>query len=204
MSARKNEVMRENEDLQVEKISDELYGKTIALCITGGIAAIETPKIARHLRRYGAEVQAYMTPVSLKFVGEASLEWGTGKRVVTELSGLAEHICLEDLVLIAPATLNTINKMLLGIADNSVTALAASALGKKIPVYICPTMHQSLYDNPFLQKNMAEAEKYGIRIIKPVLAENKAKLPRISTITNAVREYFSAGIGDEEKNEKTA
>ena len=50
-----------NDDLQVENISNYLAGKSIALCVTGGIASIESPKIARQLRRHGADVTAYMT-----------------------------------------------------------------------------------------------------------------------------------------------
>lgn len=179
-----------NEDLQVEKISDELEGKRIALCVTGGIAAIETPKIARQLRRYGAEVRAYTTENALKFIGKMSLEWATQKSVVSELSGLAEHICLEDLVLVAPATLNTINKIFYGIADNCVTSLVASALGMKKPVYIAPTMHGSLYNNLMLQENLKKAETYGIKIIEPRFGENKAKIADTRKIVSEILKYF--------------
>lgn len=171
-----------NEDLQVERLGNYLEGKKIALCVGGGIAAIETPKIARHLRRYGAEVKAYVTPQVYEFVGKASLEWGTGQEVVDRLSGLAEHICLEDLVLVAPATLNTTNKIFTGIADNAVTTLISSALGMKKPIYLAPTMHESMYNNPFLQKNLHNAGEYNIKIIPPRREEHKAKMPRIDTI----------------------
>jgi phosphopantothenoylcysteine decarboxylase / phosphopantothenate---cysteine ligase len=179
-----------NDDLKVEMINDELKGRYIGLCVTGGIAAIETPKIARMLRRYGAEVTAYVTPNANKFIGKASLEWATEKAVVEELSGLAEHICKEDLVLVAPATTNTINKMFYGIADNSVTTLLASALGKKVPVYIAPCMHISLYDNPILQENMKKAGNYGVKIIPPRFSESKAKIANTRTIIQEVRDYF--------------
>jgi len=175
-----------NNDLQVEKLGNYLEGKKIALCVGGGIAAIEAPKIARHLRRYGAEVKAYATANTYEFVGKASLEWGTGQQVVDKLSGMAEHICLEDLVLVAPATLNTINKIFAGIADNSVTTLISSALGLKKPVYLVPTMHESMYNNPFLQNNLQTAGKYNIRIIPPRREEHKAKMPRMENIVAAV------------------
>ncbi len=185
--------LRKNEDLQVKQLGDHLRGKSIALCVSGGIAAIETPKIARHLRRYGAEVKAYVTPSAYKFVGQAALEWGTGQPIIEELSGLAEHICLDDLVLVAPATTNTINKIFGGIADNSVTTLIASALGKNVPVYFAPTMHESLYKNPFLQQNLARAEEYGIHVLPPRMDEGKAKMPHIDTIVAAVCRELSDG-----------
>lgn len=178
--------MQTNYDLKVDEVSNYFQGKKIALCITGGIAAIETPKIARHLRRYGAEVKAYATRNALKFIGETSLEWATEKKVLVELTGLAEHICLEDLVLVAPATMNTINKIMLGIADNNVTSLIASALGSKIPVYLAPTMHLSLYQNPFFQENLKKAKDYGLYIIEPRFSEGKAKIPRTNNLIEEI------------------
>jgi phosphopantothenoylcysteine decarboxylase/phosphopantothenate--cysteine ligase len=186
-----NKENSKNQDLKVELIGDYLKGKSIALCVTGGIAAIESPKIARHLRRYGATVKAYTTQEALKFVGKASLEWGTDQGVVSELSGRAEHICLEDLVLVAPATLNTINKICSGIADNAVTALVASALGMKKPVYLVPTMHNSLFDNPFFQENLAKAGKYGISVLAPRVEEGKRKMPGIDEIAVQVARGLS-------------
>jgi phosphopantothenoylcysteine decarboxylase/phosphopantothenate--cysteine ligase len=175
-----------NEDLKVERLGNQLDGKSIALCITGGIAAIETPKIARHFRRFGAEVRAYLTPAALDFIGEASLVWATGKPAVKELTGNAEHICLEDVVVVAPATLNTINKIYAGIADNPVTTLIASALGQNKPIYVAPTMHESLYKNPFFQQSLRKLPEYGVRILEPRLGESKAKMPRTSYIVNTV------------------
>ncbi len=195
-----NAEIKMNQDLQVDKLGNYLEGKKVALCVSGGIAAIEAPKIARHLRRYGADVRAYVTSSALKFIGETALEWATGKPVVKELSGLAEHICTEDIVLVAPATLNTINKIYSGIADDPVTTLIASALGQNVisekesevfftdviekPIILAPTMHESLYENPFLQKNLEDKNNtyYGIHIIKPRLEEHKAKIPKLESI----------------------
>jgi len=172
-----NKEVRSNKDLKVDIVGDYLKGKSIALCITGGIAAIETPKIARQLRRYGASVKAYTTKEALKFIGKASLEWATEQEVVDELSGMAEHICIDDLVLVAPATTNTINKIFVGIADNPVTTLVASALGTDVPVYIAPAMHGSLYKNPFLQENLAKAEQGNeYNIHKTILTQKKSFL----------------------------
>jgi len=179
-------MMGENEDTQVDIISKDLKNISVALCVTGGIAAIESPKIARHLRRYGASVKAYVTKEALEFIGEKSLVWGTTNQIVKELSGKSEHICLEDIVLVAPATLNTTNKIFAGIADNPVTALVASALGKKIPVYLVPAMHDSLYNNPLFQKNIQNAEEYGITIIGPRISEGKAKLPKQDEIVKRI------------------
>ena len=184
----KNEM---NEDVQVDVVADYLSGRRVALAVSGGIAAIETPKLARQIRRFGGEVSIYTTRDALKFVGETALEWGCGREVTSELSGLAEHICREDIVLVAPATLNTINKIFAGIADNPATTLVASALGKGVPVYLAPTMHESLYKNPFLQHNLDAAQEYGIKIIPPRIGEGKAKMPRLDTIVAEVSRELS-------------
>ncbi len=186
-----------NPDLKVNSISKSLEGITIALCISGGIAAIETPKLARHLRRYGAEVKAYTTQNAYKFIGKTSLEWATEKEVIDELSGLAEHICQEDIVLVAPATLNTINKFAYGIADNVVTTLLASALGGEKDIYLVPTMHESLYCNPILKENLEKLQKYNVKIISPRLCEGKAKIPHIQSIVDIILKDM------EDKNEKS-
>ncbi len=174
--------MRENKDLKVDIVGDYLKDRSIALCITGGIAAIETPKIARQLRRYGAAVKAYMTPSAQKFITPLPLEWATEQDVVSALSGRAEHICMEDAVVIAPATLNTINKITQGFADNVVTTLVASALGQGKPVYVAPTMHESLYENPVFQENLEKSKEYGMTIIPPRISEGKAKIPKLDTL----------------------
>lgn len=173
------------EDLKVDIIDNRLRGKSVALCVSGGIAAIETPKLARQLRRHGADVRAYMTDAAKMFIGEAALEWATEQAVVSKLSGLAEHLCREDLVLVAPATMNTVNKIYAGLADSIPTTLVASALGMKKPVLYAPTMHDSLWNNPIFQENIAK-EIAGLHMIAPRESEGKRKMPRIDTLVAEV------------------
>ncbi|MDF1824094.1 MAG: flavoprotein [Verrucomicrobiales bacterium] len=176
-----------NDDLQVESVGDRLEGKTVALCVTGGIASVESVKLIRHFRREGAEVNVFATPEALKFIGKAALEWAAAKPVITELSGLAEHICTQDIVVIAPATINTVNAIAAGIAGNVVTTLVASALGQKTPVLIAATGHHSLYENPIFQRNLKELPKVApaITFIPPKMEEGKAKLPELKQIVEA-------------------
>lgn len=173
-----------NDDLQVELVGDQLKGNTVALCVTGGIASVEAVKLIRHFRREGAEVNVFATPEALKFIGKAALEWAAAKPIVSELSGLAEHICTEDIVVIAPATINTVNAIAAGLANNVVTTLVASALGQKTPVLIAATGHQSLWDNPIFQRNLAELPEVAphLTFIPPRMEEGKAKLPELEQI----------------------
>ena len=164
-------------DLSVDQKSDLLKNQRIALGVTGSIAAVETIKLARELRRHGAHVKAYLSKGGAQFVTPLSLEWGTANPVVHELSGSAEHIAECDLVLIAPASFQTINKIAQGMADTPVTTLVQSAWGMNLPIVGVPTMHASLWENPVFQKNMAFLkEQKNFYILDPVWEEGKAKL----------------------------
>ena len=127
---------------------DSLMGKVIVLGITGSIAAVECFSLIRGLVRRGAEVIPVMTKEAQKLVTPDSLYFASGNQPITELTGLTEHITLmgdrdsADLLLIYPATANTVSKIANGIDDTPVTSMATVALGEGIPVAIAPAMHQ--------------------------------------------------------------
>src|SRR5207253_7884440 len=119
----------------------ELVGKKIALLVTSSVASFKAPEIARELMRHGADVQAVISPSTERMVGADLLEWATGNTVVTRLTGKLEHIALAgksqghvDLVLVAPATANTIGKLP---PANSITREATASpqrSGPRLPV----------------------------------------------------------------------
>lgn len=166
----------------------KLEGKRIVLGVTGSIAAVETVKLARELVRRGADVIAVMTPAAQKIIHPYSLEFATDNPVITELTGKVEHVELlgvdgsADLLLIAPATANTISKIASGIDDTPVTTMATTAIGSKKPIIIVPAMHESMINNPFVEENVARLRKAGIQIVEPKYEEGKAKFPDIGTI----------------------
>ncbi|RMD97542.1 MAG: phosphopantothenoylcysteine decarboxylase, partial [Deltaproteobacteria bacterium] len=137
-------------DHDVVQEGEHLRGKWIALLVTGGIAAMKAPFVARALRRQGAEVVAFVTEEALRYTTVDTLAWSTNHPVVTRLTPAAEHLAGKtpfDAYLVAPATYNTINKVRHGIADNAVTATLASALGRvgrgETRILVVPTMHGS-------------------------------------------------------------
>ena len=91
----------------------------IVLCVTGSIAATETIKLAREFRRQGHSVKAFMTQEATKIIHPNALEFATGQEVVLELTGKIEHVkySQQDLILVAPATANTISKFAYKISD---------------------------------------------------------------------------------------
>ena len=171
----------------------ELAGKKIALLVTSSVASFKAPEIARELMRHGADVYAVTSPSTERMVGADLLEWATGNPVVSHLTGKLEHIALggkseghADLVLIAPATANTIGKLASGIDDTPVTTVAATAIGSRIPVLIAPAMHEPLYDHPIVQENIGRLKKIGVEFIEPDIAEGKAKIASTEKIVRSI------------------
>ena len=110
--------MHPSEEIYCEK-STKLRGKTIVMGITGSIAAVECFATIRELIRNGADVYPVMTAEAQKLVTPDSLEFASGHRPVTDLTGRTEHITMmgarsADLLLIYPATANTISKIATG------------------------------------------------------------------------------------------
>ncbi len=177
--------------------STELSEKTIVLCITGSVAAVKSPELARTLMRKGAEVIPVMTRSAKKIIHPNLMEWATGNPCITGLTGKIEHVQYcgrhdkkADLLVIAPATSNTISKIANGIDDTTVTTFTATAIGSKIPIIIVPAMHESMYTNPIIKKNIETLEKQGITFIEPDIKENKACLKPTSYIAKAIESAF--------------
>ena len=171
----------------------ELDGKRIVLGVTGSVASVEAPQLARELIRHGAEVVAVMSPAAGRLIRADLLEWATGNPVVRELTGKTEHVRLvgespekADLLLVAPCTANTISKMALGIDDTTVTTFASIALGNGVPVLVCPATHEPMYRNRAVIENLRLLKEMGVEVVEPRIEEGKAKIADQQTIVLAV------------------
>ena len=154
----------------------------IILCVTGSIAATETIKLAREFRRQGHTVKAFMTTEATKIIHPNALEFATGQEVVVELTGKIEHVkyAQADLILVAPATANTISKFAYRISDNPVNTLLITAYGHDTPIVFVPSMHDSMYDA--VRDNVQKLKEDGIIFVNPRIDEGKAKFPAIEDI----------------------
>ncbi|MEM2743121.1 MAG: bifunctional phosphopantothenoylcysteine decarboxylase/phosphopantothenate--cysteine ligase CoaBC [Candidatus Methanomethylicaceae archaeon] len=180
--------MHPSKDIMFKK-SRILEGKRIALCTCGSVSIIKSIELSRELMRNGAEVFVVMSYSSQELISPKLFEWATGNPVVTEITGKIEHVLLSkniDLVIIAPASANTIGKIVAGIGDTPVTLLVLSALGLKIPILIIPTMHDSMYNNPIVLENLKKLNSMGIKVFQPEFIEDKAKFPNIEDIVEEV------------------
>ncbi len=170
-------------DHEVPEGGDRLAGRRVALLVTGGIAAYRAPGLARALRREGAEVVAFASGEALRYVARDALEWATDHPVVDRLTARAEHLSDAapfDAFLVAPATYNTLNKLAAGIADSTVTATLASALGRmerrEASVLVAPTMHGSLHTS-ILTRSLETLASLGVRVIPPREDYGKHNIP---------------------------
>ena len=150
----------------------------IILCVTGSIAATESIKLARELRRNDVEVKCFMSDAACEIIHPNAMEFATGNEVVTKLTGKIEHVrySQEDLILVAPATANTISKFANRIADNPISTLLITAYGHGTPIIFVPSMHDSMYRA--IKENIDKIkEEDSATFIKPKMEEGKAKFP---------------------------
>jgi phosphopantothenoylcysteine decarboxylase/phosphopantothenate--cysteine ligase len=153
-------------------MADILNNKTIVLGITGGIAAYKAVDLASKLTQDGARVEVVMTEAATKFVAPLTLRNITGRPVVTNMFEMAsqyqeEHVALAelaDVVVVAPATANSIARLAAGIADNM---LGTVILATTAPVIIAPAMNDLMYANRVTQENLEKLRGRGFTIIEP-------------------------------------
>jgi phosphopantothenoylcysteine decarboxylase/phosphopantothenate--cysteine ligase len=178
----------------LETRGTELRKKRIVLCVTGSVAAVQCSEIARELMRHGAEVVAVMSRMARKIINPYLMEWATGNPVVTELTGKIEHVALTgaypksraDLILVAPATANTISKIACGIDDTPVTSTVSAAFGLNVSIMIVPAMHESMYRHPIVTENIKKLQALGVEFVGPRIEEGKAKIATTEGVVNAV------------------
>jgi phosphopantothenoylcysteine decarboxylase/phosphopantothenate--cysteine ligase len=154
----------------------------IILCVTGSVAAVETVKLARELRRQGAIVHCFMSDGAMDIINPNALEFATGNPVITKLTGKIEHVkyAQSDLILVAPATSNVISKLAFKIADNPINTLLITAYGYSTPIIFVPSMHESMYRA--IEENIKKLKNERIIFIEPRKHEKKAKFPDIHDI----------------------
>ncbi len=194
----------------------------IVLGITGSIAAVRAFDLCRELRRRGFEVQVVMSEAAEGIITEAAMEFASGRKVISKISGRVEHVKYfgtgkggkgngggrkgrsgnggekgrAGLLLIAPATANTISKIAMGIDDTPVTTFATIAIGSGKPVLLAPAMHEPMYEHPIVRENLAKLAGRGVRVIEPLMAEGKAKLADIEGIVFEVQRALWGALAE--------
>lgn len=146
----------------------------IVVGVTGGIAAYKAVQLVRLLIKVGHEVTVIPTQDALRFVGLPTWEAISRNTVTTSVHddvARVRHVALgqaADLVIIAPATANTIAKMAAGLADD---LLGTTLLATTAPVAIAPAMHTEMWQHPATQANLATLRGRGVHILGPASGE---------------------------------
>jgi len=168
----------------------ELAGKKIVLCISGSVAAYKAIELARLFMRHGADVTCVASKAATELIRPSYFKWATGNNVITQLTGDLEHIKVadykrSDLIVVYPCTANTLGKLANGIDDTSISTVLSVGLGSKIPIVIALAMHEAMYENPAVTKNI-EFLKKKIDFIAPSFVEGKAKAAEPEQVLNFV------------------
>lgn len=182
----------------------ELTEKKIVLCIAGSVAAYKAIELARLLMRHGADVTCVTSNAVTKLVQPDYFKWATGNKVITKLTGDLEHIRLadynkSDLIIVYPATANTLGKLANGIDDTPISTILTVGFGSKIPILMCPAMHASMYDNAAVKNNI-NFLKNKIEFLTPQMIEGKAKASEPEDVLDYVLKRF--GFSSILKNKK--
>ncbi len=155
---------------------DVLTGKNVLLGITGGIAAYKSAFLVRDLKKRGAEVKVVMTASAAEFITPLTMSTLSGNPAVVSLfppsakestSLSTSHIELAlwaNVMIIAPATVNTIAKIACGFADNALTTLVTAL---RCPLIIAPAADIDMYNNKLTGENIKKLEELGYYIIYP-------------------------------------
>ena len=165
------------EDTGVSVIGDSLEGKRVILAVSGGIAATESVKLARELRRHGAEVFPMMTKSAEKVITPLALSWGSGIDVMTDWESEMSQLGRFDGLVLAPATRNTIAKFVHGIIDSPVMMAISAASGSEIPILFVPSMHNDLFQDEVTEDLLSESANRGVEIMIEDPQEGKRKQP---------------------------
>ncbi len=177
-----------------------LSGKHILLGITGGIAAYKAAALCRLLVKAGAEVQVVMTPLAKQFITPLSRRPILVEFFDPENGAWNSHVRLgewADLMLIAPATANTLAKMTHGIADN---LLLTSYLSARCPVAVAPAMDLDMYAHTATQENLQTLRRRGVAVVEPDSGELASGLEGKGRLAEPERiAAFVEGLFDEKK-----
>ena len=182
-----------------------LKDKKIILGITGSIAAYKAAYLLRFLTKEGADVQVIMTRAAKEFISPVTMSALSGKPVLGSFFETTDgtwysHVDLglwADLMLIAPASANTMGKMASAICDN---LLLTTYLSAKCPVFIAPAMDLDMYRHPANLKNIETLAAYGAHIIEPGIGElasglhGKGRMEEPENIVKIMKDFFSGQI----------
>lgn len=164
-------------DTDVEIRGSSLAGLRIVLAISGGIAAVDTVRLARELRRHGAELTVIMTNSAQKIITPLAVRWASQCQVITDWDGDLSALDEVDAILVAPATRNLMASFVHGLNNGPLLMALSAARGRGTATMFVPSMHSDLAGDPVTDEIVDEVRKYGASVLWGENVEGKQKTP---------------------------
>ena len=169
-------------DTDVETTGSSLEKRRIVLGVTGGIAAVETVRLARALRREGAELTVIMTPSAQRIITPLAVRWASQADVITDWDGDLTALNEADAVLVAPATRDVMASHLHGLQHGPLMMALSVARSRDTPAMMVPSMHIDLANDPVTDEIVGAMRDQGIHVLWGPEAEGKRKTPSVERI----------------------
>jgi len=180
---------------------NNLSEKKILLIICGGISAYKSLEVIRYLKKKGAKVKTILTESAKKFVTPLSVTSLSQEKVYQDLFNVEneiemDHISLSrwsDVILVAPATANTISKLSNGSSDDLASAVM---LASDKDIFLTPAMNVRMWEHPSTKENLNKLKKYGYKIIGPEKGDmacgefGEGKMTEPNEIIKQIENYF--------------
>ena len=181
---------------------DNLYQKKILLIICGGISAYKSLELIRLFKKHGTEVKTILTKSAKKFVTPLSVVSLSKEKVYDDLfdkenETQMDHISLSrwaDVILVAPATANTISKLSTGSSDDLASTVI---LASNKDIFLTPAMNVRMWEHPSTKQNLNKLKSYGYKIIGPEIGDmacgefGEGKMTEPTDIFQKIKVYFS-------------
>ncbi len=164
-------------DTDVEPRGSSLSGRHVLLGVTGGIAAVDTVRLARELRRHGAEVSVIMTTSAQEIITPMAVRWASQGEVITDWDGDLSALSGFDAVLVTPATRNMIASFIHGLMNGPLLMALSAARGRGCPIMMIPSMHNDLANDPVTEDLVLQCVKQGVKVLWGAEEEGKRKTP---------------------------
>ena len=164
-------------DTDVEMRGSSLAGLRIVLGITGGIAAVDTVRLARELRRHGAQLTVMMTQSAQKIITPLAVRWASQCEVITDWDGDLSALDEVDGILVAPATRNLMAGYVHGLNNGPLLMALSAARGRGTATMFVPSMHSDLAGDPITDDIVLEVRKHGADVLWGDEVEGKRKTP---------------------------
>ena len=180
---------------------NNLLEKKILLIICGGISAYKSLEVIRSLKKRGAKVKTILTKSAKEFVTPLSIASLSQEKVYDDLFSAEnesemDHISLSrwsDVILVAPATANTISKLSIGLSDDLASTIM---LASNKDIFLTPAMNVRMWEHPSTRENLNKLKNFGYKIIGPEIGDmacgefGEGKMTEPNEIVKQVEDYF--------------